>query len=373
MLLLNNGSIMKIVYFTFLAFLYLSFCSCSEQDESSSDMTIEVVFKANSMVANEAQNSNELSVITFKSDESGIFSFLSNEDNTNWVSEENGTMTKKILLSTGKYRFLMARGFSSDASDKNSILFLKEEGVTGGYDCDYYFKYPSDDNEKRLKPCSTELFIDSNEPGFESNQTDYSLFEGNKFSVSRKVTRLQGRLDFMIRRGEWANGKLKPISEGDNNEDALANALNKIESIQVTAGNISTRCHVDGLICSTPGSYIFDLPKSDFVPFKSKDFVSELKGIKQSDYSGFDNSAYKKGPLLFSAPEDGEISLDMTITYKAPLQPKKIVQEVELKRNKVALVILWLLNEEIGIDVTVDQDNLVFGDGTANGDDGFWN
>lgn len=372
---------MKIVYFTFLSFIFLSFYSCSKLDEPALGGTVEVVFKANKMVTNRGQSDEDLSVLTFKSGESGAFSLFSNEvaDNTNWVSDENGSLTKKMILPAGIYRFLMARGFSSNLSDENNIIFLKDIGAAGDYDGDYYFKYPSSVNNDRieLKSCSTELYIDSNESGFESNQTTYNLSEGNKFSVSRKVTRLQGRLDFMIRRGEKTdNNPVRPIPEGDDNKDALDNALKKIKSIKVTANNTSTRCHVNGLTCSTPGKYTFEFSKNDFIPFNSEGFVAELKEVEQTDYSIFDNSAYQKGPLLFPAPTsgNGKILLDITIYYESPLQPKEIKQfAVELSRNNVTLVILWLINEKIGIDVTVDQDNLAFEDGTANGDDGFWN
>lgn len=368
---------MKIAYFTFLSVVYLSFCSCTEQNEISSGETVEVVFKTNKMVNNGEQNNKEMSVLTFKSDKSGIFSLLStNQDDTNWVSDENGSMTKKIILSTGTYRFLMASGFSINPENKDSIVFLKEGEKTGDYDFDYYFKHPSvsDNNRLLLTPCSPSLYIDSNEPGLEGNEENYTLIEGNKFSVSRRVTRLQGRLDFMVRRGEIINNKLVPISEGQNNEDALNNAFNKIESIQVVANNISTRCHVSGLKCSTPGKYIFNLSKEHFTSFNSSEFVKELNDVKQTDYSDFDNSAYYRGPLLFPAPKEEDIYLNIIIDYKEPLANKTIGPlSVQLNRNRVTLVILWLLNEEIGIDVTVDEDDLVFGNGTTNGDNGFWN
>lgn len=368
---------MKIVYLIVLFLAFQSLFSCSDREELQQNEMIEVVFKTNKVAATKTEVGDDLSVITFKYTDKGSFSLFENGDNTNWEADGDGSITKKIILPTGKYRFLMARGLSLKQPVDDCIAFMKDEAPVGGYDGDYYFKYPSelDDAGELLKKSPTELFVDANASDFDSNDTEYSLFEGNKFSISRKITRLQGRMDLMVRRGiKSSDGKMTPIAEGDKNKDALENALKKIESIQATLVGPSLRCHVSELKFSTPGTYIFNASPKDFALFQSSKFVEELNDVKQEAYDDFDNSAYRKGELLFPAP-DGNVSLNIDINYVSPLGAKKIEKVVEIERNRVALVILWLINEEVGVDVdvTVSQDDLIFGSGEAQGDDGFWN
>lgn len=370
---------MKIIYSIFLFLTFLSFSSCSDREELQQNEMIEVVFKTNRVTTTKTEVGDDLSVITFKYTDKGSFSLFENGDNTNWEADGDGSITKKIILPTGKYRFLMARGLSLKQPVDDCIAFMKDEAPVGGYDGDYYFKYPSEldaTGELLLKKSPTELFVDANASGFDSNDTEYSLFEGNKFSISRKITRLQGRMDLMVRRGEkGADNKWIPIAEGANNELARANALKKIESIQVTLVGPSLCCHVSELKLSNPGKYVFNSSSDDFVSFQSSDFVKDLNDVEPASYACFDNSAYRKGELLFPAPENADVGLKIVINYELPLKAKKIEKEVAIERNRVALVILWLINEEVGadVDITVSQDDLIFGSGEAQGDDGFWN
>lgn len=376
---------MKINQFCLILCLFL-FIACSEQPLPLANPEVEVIFRAQQpTVTRNADENNLPSILVFKENAAtDLFSYVRNEDASGWepMKDSDQLFQKSILLPIGNYRFLMARGFTENTESTDQPIFASEPGavgLNGRYDRDYYLRYPSvaSGGELELRTCTTELFVDANgDGGFEPNDKVYNLIDGNKFSVKRKVIRLQARLDWIVRRGTRSEGIMKPLPEGVGNVDALANALQKIDSIKVTASGVSSRCQINGLTFSTPGKYCFTMKKQGaaygFVPFDSQLFASEFTQSEQTeiDYKHFEKSAYCKGPLLFPAPEGAEVDVHFEIYYKKPLKTRRFTEKILLERNKVSLITLWLLNEEIGTDVEI-MDNLEYGE--AKGDDGFWN
>lgn len=366
---------MKAVDWKFFLIASLSFCACSKVEKPFGvGNDISVLFSANRTTTGQQVNEDPLSILVFKQTNSGEYTFSPLSDDSGWESSES-VFTKRISLPAGVYRFLLAKGYSTEPG-ASTCLFTAGEKGSGGYDKDYFFCYPVENTNGilKLESCTTDLYADANENGFEPNQTEYSLSEGNRFSVRRKITRLQGRIDFLLRRGQRnADGALIPLQEGPENKDALENALKKILSVQVTAGNVSSRCHLDGLSFSTPGIYPFELAVNDFTAFDSETFTSAFEGVDRTGYSLLEKSAYCKGPLLFPAPGKENIELNIIINYVPPLAPKQLSAGLRLERNRAVLVILWLLNEEVGTEITFGEDELEFENVDATGDDGFWN
>lgn len=368
---------MKTVYWGIFLTTCLSCLSCSEEGPLDNGNDVSLFFSTNRAVTGKQVEEIPPSVLIFRRSDSANFSFIPDDGNSDWQSSDT-EFTRNMNLPVGKYRFMFARGFSFEPTD-GRCAFTWEKGASGNYDKDYFFAYPSsgvENGERVLKPCPTELYADTKEEGSELNDTEYSLGEGNHLSVSRKMTRLQGRIDLLLRRGiRVGKDTYEVLPEGPDNENALTNALKKIKAIQVTVANSSSRCHVAGLSFDSPGRYSFGLSPADFTVFSSKIFMEELKGAKPSDYLVFDNSAYYKGPLLFPAPGDESAEINLVVEYISPLAPRKTTKPVKMERNKVAFVIIWLINEEVGVDVNVDitVKDLEFWNDEAKGDDGFWN
>lgn len=371
---------MKIAYGHLLLCLFLSAACSQEQVPEPTERGIEVLFltKQPTVTKGEDADQEKPSILIFsKPLPTGTFSFLRNEDAPEgWHQGDNGVFVKSLIFSSGTYRFLMANGLSSGEGD-GRIAFKQGDATTGSYDKDYYLAQPVTENGE-LKTCRTDLFVDANAGGgFESNDEEYSLVSGNKFSVLRKITRLQARLDMLVRRAERVDGVgVVPIPEGEDNKDAMANALRKITGIEVVVKNVSSVCHVDGLRFSTPSQYRFSLVQAGseftFKPFNSKSFSEEFSTEVDADYARLEHSAYCSGPLLFPPSGKDQVLLDITIHYKAPLVIKKITDHpLVVNRNQVSLLTLWLMTEGIGMSVTIDSGNLDFSE--QDGDDGFWN
>lgn len=374
---------------------YFVFCfccfSCSEGQEPALplDTGVEIVFSAKQSTATrEGMEKVDLPSILIFREKGSLFSQLTDPvKETGWQEEEEkGKYGNSLILPSGNYRFLLASGFSKEEGAKDRVFFSSEtKELESKYDKDYFFSYRQEE-DGMLKTCGTDLLVDANsDQGFESNDKEYSLVAGNKFAVLRKITRLQARLDLLIRRGVKTDKGYDLIEEGVDNEDAMQNALRKIESIQVKVMDVSSRCHVDGLLFSTPKSYSFSLPDQHsvyaFKPFRIDDFKIDFDADFDAGnyYSKFEHSAYCTGPLLFPAPGKGEgteatdsVDVQITIGYKEALRTKIMNQKLLLKRNQVSLMILWILEEEVGVGIEIPDSDLEYSDNTK-GDDGFWN
>lgn len=396
----------KTFFLLFPSLLLFTLSACSERETTvaPTDEGVEVVFSAKQSTVTREEGDNPLlpSILIFRKKSDKLFSYSGDEESTNWEDGGKGVYLKSILLPTGNYRFLLAGGFTNkEETDEGRIFFSSTDdpSTSKTYDKDYFFSYSSAENTKdglpKLKTCRTDLFVDANEKGFEANDCEYALATENKMAVKRKITRLQARLDLLVRRAEKKDGKIVPIDEGINNVDAMTNALKKIDNIQIQVDGVSSRCHVDGLIFSTPGSYSFFLKGADtkgtkiedaeykFEEFKfesfEKDFnVNVLDDDKKNYYRQFEYSAYCKGPLLFPAPDkeekgDGEtVGITVEINYKGILPENTVRKDLSLKRNEVSFLVIWLVNEEVKVTIEVGEENLEYSD-AAEGDDGFWN
>lgn len=360
-------------------FLFLIACSGQQEFQTDSKTPIEVVFNAK-QTKYFAGEQDLLSILVFKKIEnSGRYTMISNIRSGDWQQDsETKLYRKSILLSSGIYRFLMAQGFSDETSDKQIFLGAESvENASNSFDKEYFFYYPSEKNEAFvLKRCDTELLADAIDPAFEPVDTEYSLQNGNTFSANRKVSRLQGRIDFLLRRGKKTGDAIETINEGENNGDAMLNALKKIETIHVKLSNVSSCWNINSQRFSTPASYAFSLQEwggdYGFIPFNSQDFVKEFSSEQSADYEKFENTAYCKGPLLFPAPDNEDVHAMIEIVYKNPLPAKTMNININLHRNEVSLITLWLLTESVGADVAIETDELEYSDNTV-GDDGFWN
>lgn len=383
----------KTTFLLFPSLLLFLLSACSERETivAPADEGVEVVFSAKqSTVTRTGKENNLPSILIFRKLKDNCFSRdKNNEGQANWQknSEEEGVYLNSILLPTGNYRFLLAGGFTEKETDGQVFFSSIDKSPTSDttYDKDYFFSYSSSGNTEKglpkLKTCRTDLFADANEKGFEANDREYSLAIGNQFRAYRKVTRLQARLDLLVRRGVKEITGVEPVPEGKDDVDAMDNALKKIKSIQIQVDGVSSRCHVDGLKFSTPGSYSFTLIEGTeykFEKFKFELFKSDFNELNKEDYAKFENSAYCKGPLLFSAPDKEEksdkekVGVTVEINYKGILPKNTIHEDLLLERNKVTFLVIWLVNEEVKVTIEVDKENLEYSDKTK-GDDGFWN
>lgn len=362
--------------------LLLVFVACSRQQEPViiSEAAIEVVFNAKSSKYDAEEYQDTLSILIFKKGgKGGKYKMYPDIWRGDWIqNDETECYYQSILLNSGTYRFLMAQGFSKVASDDKVALGIDSIGEPlNSYDKNYYFYYPSAaDATSALNRCETELLVDGSDPAFEFVNTEYSLLTGNTFSANRKISRLQGRVDFLVRRGKKVDGKISTIDEGTNNAEAMPNALKKIEIIHVKLSNVGSRWNINSQNFSNPASYTFSLQESGgdyaFSSFNSNTFIKDFANQESANYAKFDSTAYCQGPLLFPAPDEKDIHAMIEIVYKKPLPAKTINVDIPLRRNEVSLVIIWLLSESVGMEVGIEKEQLEYSDLTV-GDDGFWN
>lgn len=365
-------------YGYFISGLLFLLSACSLQEEKPTETSVEVVFRAQQPTGSRVDEPGVPlpAIMVFKEEADKSFMLQTSQTASKEWSQDGSLFEKSLLLSPGTYRFLLASNFRGvDEPDTEKIIFSAKGESTPYEDC--YFYYPLDE-KGAIKAGKVPLYVD--QPG--DNDIDYGVGIDNKFSVKRTLTRLQGRIDCIVRRAtKDAEGKIEPIEEGPDNVNAMNNALEKIKGITLTVKGVSSRCYLGGLTLSAPVESTFTMKASDaafvFTPFSAEKFVAEFVDLQESDYRKFEHSAYCSGPFLLPPPVDaegkGKVYADIQIDYTGGLQSKVLSDQViVMSRNYASLITLWLLNEEIGAEVEVSSEGLEFNT-LATGDDGFWN
>lgn len=368
-----------------LGTLLLGSACTNHQEVIEGDTSVSVVFKTRQLPSTKGENDDEISVLIFRK-EKDQFTKVESIQESPWLFEQE-QLQKNILLPTGIYRFLLAKGFSNSPGNSGKISFVTDNNpgnlVSTSYDRNYYFQYPTRtlNGQTELNHCTTALFTDKNEESTQNSQTEYDLSQTNRTLISRKISHLQGQLCFIIQRAKKENGQYTLI---DSPENSFDNALKKISAINLTIEGSSQCCYLSetGLIFKSPMSYhcLVQLQNGDysFKRFDADQFVSLFSPIiEKTDYQRYEGAAYCEGPLLFPAPLDQTIRVTIDIDYTGTLKNKTFTLEnIPLERNKMYLFTLWLLNEDVDISISPDADldleELKFNN-QITGNDGFWN
>ena len=368
-----------------LGTLVLGSACTNHREIIEGDTSVNVTFKAQQSPSTKGGDDDEMSVLIFKKEENQFTKTESIQESP-WFTEKEH-LQKNILLPTGIYRFLLAKGFSQNAVSSEKISFVTEDNpenlISTSYDRNYYFQYPTHvvNEQTELNHCTTALFTDSDQEEIQDSQTEYDLSTTNQAQISRKINHLQGQLCFIVQRARKENGQYISI---DSPENTFDNALKKIDGINLTIEGSSSRCYLSetGLIFKNPMSYHCSARLQDgnfsFKKFDVDKFVSLFSpAIEKADYQKYQGAAYCEGPLLFPAPLNQTICITIDIDYTGTLKSKTFtLKNITLERNKMYLFTLWILNENIDISISPDAElnleELKFNSQVA-GNDEFWN
>lgn len=381
MLLLKMKSIRLFI------FLFLIFCACSRDVHEPEVNTsgVEVVLKTNKVSSTKGfALGDNLSVLIFGNHQGNYRCFKKDKGNWQWDAQHR-IFVKKLLVPTGAYRFLFTQNILKTPSLEVTKLqgtFLP--GSLGSLMSDCYFGLPTQTSGGNLVlgNSSDELFLDEkvavNSIYPWEKEFDFSTVNEHE-SINRNLTRIVGRIDFIVRRAVETEGGYDLMDEGASEDAAFDNALSKIKTIDVSVTNVGSRFYLDGFRSSHPADYSFTLTKGANKEYSFSKFSGKLDFQNEKDeYMKFEKSAYCCGPFLFPTIENQESELKIVINYELlngqHIPSKNITQRIKVERNSVNLVILWLLNEKTGLNVNVDivDEPLRFGDSNAIGDGGIW-
>ncbi|MCY6346120.1 hypothetical protein OXV66_04160 [Bacteroides fragilis] len=124
-----------------LGTLVLGSACTNHREIIEGDTSVNVTFKAQQSPSTKGGDDDEMSVLIFKKEENQFTKTESIQESP-WFTEKEH-LQKNILLPTGIYRFLLAKGFSQNAVSSEKISFVTEDNpenlISTSYDRNYYF------------------------------------------------------------------------------------------------------------------------------------------------------------------------------------------------------------------------------------------
>lgn len=157
-----------------LGTLLLGSACTNHQEVIEEDTSVSVVFKTRQLPSTKGENDDEISVLIFRK-EKDQFTKVESIQEGPWLSAQK-QLQKNILLPTGIYRFLLAKGFSNSPGNSGKISFVTDNNpgnlVSTSYDRNYYFQYPTRtlNGQTELNHCTTALFTDKNEESAQNSR-----------------------------------------------------------------------------------------------------------------------------------------------------------------------------------------------------------
>ena len=135
-----------------LGTLLLGSACTNHQAVIEEDTSVSVVFKTRQLPSTKGENDDEISVLIFRK-EKDQFTKVESIQESPWLFEQE-QLQKNILLPTGIYRFLLAKGFSNSPGNSGKISFVTDNNpgnlVSTSYDRNYYFQYPNTLSEVKI-------------------------------------------------------------------------------------------------------------------------------------------------------------------------------------------------------------------------------
>lgn len=304
-----------------------------------------------------------------------------NEDKWMGNASEGYILSKNLEL--GQYHFSLLKGMKRVSSDEEgnggSFCYMNLSTSLYGSLSDLEIMHPY--SEKNLKDCN-ELFLEENSGHFSDLVNLAVNSDGvNKHEFSANLTHAQARVDVIV---------VKATQEIDGSykiEDVNPFQNGKISDITLAFEGVNNVCRLSDLSFmkkdNVPASYMKPLSAMDFSNF---DYESYRKGFEGNDpfkdipnLSVLINCKNLKifcGGIYLFPTESAKLTLTMNYNPDSGLNPSVLeVPNVRLDRNKVRLIVVWLLNEKFVVIPNVDVSNELpeYAEGITMGDEGVWN
>lgn len=310
-----------------------------------------------------AQEQN-VSVLVFRENENSGSEFFRREK-SDW-NQEGESLNKTLILPSGKYRFLLSYG--SPFNDKDYDDF---QAGTPLNDC--LFSLTASNG--KLDQGAGELFLDNTAGGEEPWNEIYDCSTNKPQVIERTLTRVVGRVDVLVRRGrKEGDGSIKPVDEGIDSVIAYNNTLSKIKEIEVTVRGTGSKLHLNGFNASDMASFSYVIGKYKtpfyFDYFNAEEF-ERITSSPKDRYKKFDKFPYCKGPFLFPSVDVNNTELEVKMRYNN-FPEKTYIAPVRIERNNISLITLWLLEEQVNIDLDVTVTMAPLMENSLIGDEGIW-
>lgn len=343
---------MKLLVLSIRCILLLSFVltGCSENQGLFDDEQVPVMVEIPVNQTTKANENDDLSILIFK--EGREHSTFFRREKGGWISKEKN-LEKKVLLPSGQYRFVLTKGSFYPDRDYDSF-------TEGTYLENCVFTLPVSDG-KLVRECG-EFFLDDDCSG-QSPWSEVIDCSGNRpRTVERTLVRAVGRIDLLVCKAKKdSGGNIIPIDNtisDTGGKTFYELTLEKIKEIQVTVHNTTTKLCLDGFAFSDPAAYTYAIGKTPatgyeylFRSFDSEDFGTSFVNDNSSQYKRFDGFPYQEGPFLF--PTSGKSELEIAIRYN-DFPEKKYSTNIKIMRNQVVFVIVYLLEEELQIELDTE-------------------
>lgn len=313
-----------------------------------------------------ASEVSNFSVLVFKERADNQSEFFRREKG-DWVQGQDN-LEKTLLLPSGKYRFLLTYGSPYLNGSYNDFLL-----ETPLRDC--FFSLSASGGA--VSESAGELFLDDNTGGKTPWNEVYDCTVNTPRVIQRTLTRSVGRVDVLVRRGKKASdGKITPLDEGTDMHVAYENTLKKIKEIGITVRDVGSKYYLDGAYTDAPVFYSYVIGKNTdspffFTPFDADGFEKQTSS-SEGKYDWFDKYPYCEGPFLFPSVGKNKSTLEVRMYY-TNFPDEIYTSSIEIERNKVSLVTLWLLEEKLNLDVNLSIVSEPLQENELIGDDGTWN
>lgn len=303
-----------------------------------------------------------------------------NEDKWTGDASEGYVLSKNLEL--GQYHFSLMKGMKRVSSDGegngDSFCYMNLPASSYGSLSDLEIIHPY--SGSNLKDCN-ELFLEESSGHF-SNLVDLAVNSDgvNKHEFSANLSHAQARVDVMV---------VKATKENDSYsvEDVNPFQNGKIHDIILAFEGVNNVCRLSDLSFmkkdNVPASYMKSLSTTGFSNFN---YESYRKGFEGNDpfqdipnLSALINCTNLKifcGGIYLFPTESAKLTLTVNYHSDSGLNPSVLeVPNVKLDRNKVRLIVVWLLNEKFVVIPNVDVSNELpeYSESVAAGDEGFWN
>lgn len=303
-----------------------------------------------------------------------------NEDK--WTGNANDGYVLSKNLELGQYHFSLMKGMKRVSSDEegngDSFCYMNLPASPYGSLSDLEIIHPYSGNN--LKDCK-ELFLEENSGHF-SNLVDLAVNSDgvDKHDFSANLTHAQARVDVMVIKATKENGSYSVVDV-----DPFQNG--KIHDIILAFEGVNNVCRLSDLSFmkkdAVPASYMKYFSATDFSTFNYESYRQGFEGNDPfkdipnlSALTTCQNLRIFCGGIYLFPTESAKLTLTVNYHPDSGLNSSILeVPDVKLDRNKVRLIVVWLLNEKFVVIPNVDVSNELpeYAEGIATGDEGFWN
>lgn len=360
-----KSSVKRIMFSLLLLFICMA---CTNNQEvlvpDANQVEVQIEIPVSGLTKN--GGAANFSILVFKEQTNNQSEFFRREKG-NWVQEQDN-LEKTLLLPSGKYRFLLTYGFPCLNGNYNDFLL-------GAPLRDCFFSLPASGGA--ASESAGELFLDDNTGGKTPWNEVYDCTVNAPQVIQRTLTRSVGRVDVLVRRGKkFSDGTITPVDEGTDMDVAYKNTLKKIKEIGITVRDVGSKYYLDGAYTDAPVFYSYVIVKNTdspffFTPFDADGFEKQTSS-SEGKYDWFDKYPYCEGPFLFPSVGKNKSTLEVRMYY-TNFPDEVYTSSIEIERNKVSLVTLWLLEEKLNLDVNLSIVSESLREKELIGDDGIWN